>query len=139
MSVPRSAAGGRAQVARFVVVGVVNTVVSYAAFRLALRLLHGPAAPALAQACAYAVGIACSFVLNRQWTFRSGGARGPEFARFVASQVAMLVLSSAAIGLAVGAFGAPATPAWVVTTGAVAVVNYLALHHWVFRRAVPAA
>ena len=69
---------GRSEVGRFVVVGVANTVVSYLAFRGVFALLGGRAgAPGVAQVAAYAAGIACSFTLNRAWTFRSSAARAP--------------------------------------------------------------
>jgi putative flippase GtrA len=126
--------GAHARIARFIVVGVANTAVSFATFRGVLALLIGtPAAPAIAQVGAYVVGIACSFVLNRGWTFRSGAPRGPELARFVLSQIAMLALSSTIIEIDVDLLRLPASASWVVTTAGVAVVNYLALHHWVFR------
>jgi putative flippase GtrA len=121
-------------VQRFAVVGVANTLVSFAVFRAVLGLLpRVRAAPAVAQICDYAVALVCSFVLNRGWTFRSGGARRPEFARFLASQLLMLTLSSAALQVAIGGLHLPATASWVATTGAVAVVNYLLLQRWVFR------
>lgn len=140
MSAPRTQ-HARTQVPRFVAVGVTSAALSYTVFRMALMLLRGlPRAPALAQVASYSLGAACSFVLNRQWTFRSGAARGPEFARFVTAQLAMLAISSTAVGLAVGSFGLPVTPSWVLITGAVAVLSYLTMHHWVFRvRGAPAA
>jgi hypothetical protein len=45
----------------------------------------------------------------------------------------MLGLSSAALELGVDALRLPATRSWVVVTGALAVLNYVALRHWVFR------
>jgi putative flippase GtrA len=124
----------RKQVGRFVIVGLVNTAVAFAAFRVTFRLLQGMrGAPAAAQIVSYAVGILCSFALNRRWTFRSDLAAGPEFARFVASQLAMLTVSGGGLELTIEGLGLPATPSWVLTTGLVAGVNFLLLRHWVFR------
>ena len=102
---------GRSAAGRFAVVGVANTAASYLAFRGALALLRGyPGAPGGAQVAAYAAGVACSFALNRAWTFRSRAPRGPELARFVASQLAMLALSTVALELDVDLLRLPATP-----------------------------
>jgi putative flippase GtrA len=45
----------------------------------------------------------------------------------------MLAISSAMLQVAIAGLHLPATASWVVTTGAVAVLNYLLLQRWVFR------
>lgn len=123
-----------AEGARFLAVGVVNTVVTFVVFRGAYALLRGrPGAPALAQVAASTVGILCSFALNRGWTFKSGAARGPEFLRFVVEQLAVFALGAAVLELGIDVLRLRATPCWLLTTAGVAVVNFLALRYWVFR------
>jgi putative flippase GtrA len=127
------------RVVRFIIVGVINTLAAYVAFRSVLAALPTAiGAPAVAQAAAYAAGMACSFVLNRLWTFESRAARGPEAARFVVSQVALFAVSAAAVETAVTGFGVRASAAWVTITGLVAVLNYFAQRDWVFRVRAPA-
>ena len=96
----RSAAG--LQFARFLAVGVANTVVSFVAYRL-LLLLGVPYA--LAAPLAFAVGALNGYVFNRSWTF---AARDTTRARvlYVAFQAAgagatsllVIVLVDAGIG-----------------------------------------
>ena len=81
MTGPTRAGGallGRPSV-RFVLAGGANTVLGYLVLRALLAGFAGrPYAVALANAVAYAIGIAVSFVTNRRWTFRSAGQAGGE-------------------------------------------------------------
>ena len=61
----------RGQVARFAVVGVLNTIVDYGLFNLLGYGLH--VSLVLAQAIGVTAGIVNSFLLNKLWTFRSRG------------------------------------------------------------------
>jgi putative flippase GtrA len=61
----------RGQVARFAVVGALNTVVDYGLFNLLGYGLHMHLV--VAQAIGVAAGIANSFLWNKMWTFRSRG------------------------------------------------------------------
>jgi putative flippase GtrA len=119
--------------ARFVVVGLSNSLLSFVAFRAGIELLPPVGGrAAAAQALAYAAGILWSFYWNRRWTF---GARGPvtrSLAAFAATQGALLALTSAALGLAVDALGAPATPSWLAVMAGATLLNYLAQRHLVF-------
>lgn len=65
---------------RFLAVGVVNTVVGLLSI-YALKALAG-LGDAAANAGGYAVGLACSFVLNRRWTFAHDGPVLPAVLRF---------------------------------------------------------
>lgn len=125
---------------RFLVVGTTCATIGFVLFRAVLALLpHRVGMAALAQGVSYAISMLCSFLLNRRYTFGSDAAAGPEFARFVASQLTMLALSSAVVEAEVSVLHLPPTLSWVLATGVVAVVNYLTLRRWVFRApSVPA-
>lgn len=69
------------QAARFGLVGVANTVLSLALIYAFLFLLGWP--DALANITGYAIGLLQSFVLNRNWTFRSQERILPSLARFL--------------------------------------------------------
>jgi len=76
--------------ARFALVGVINTAIGFAAILLGLRLGLGDYA---ANATGYGLGLGVSYVLNRSWTFRAANVPSvAEFGRF-----------AAAFGLAYGA------------------------------------
>jgi putative flippase GtrA len=70
------------QAMRFVVVGLSNTLVTLGVFALLARVLGVPDIPA--NAAAYLIGIANSFIWNKYWTFsaRKSGHGWREFGLF---------------------------------------------------------
>lgn len=58
--------------ARFAIVGVGNTLVDLAVFTLLAQFLEVNVY--LAQVLGYSAGTLNSYILNRSWTFRAGGA-----------------------------------------------------------------
>jgi putative flippase GtrA len=66
---------------RFVIVGLLNTLVGLSVIYLAMYLLG--LGNALANALGYAVGLVVSFVLNKRWTFSHRGQTASAFLRFV--------------------------------------------------------
>lgn len=66
---------------RFGLVGLVNTVVGYAVIYAAMLGLGWSALAS--NAAGYAVGLCCSFLLNRRFTFASQGRAVPEALRFL--------------------------------------------------------
>lgn len=73
---------GLGLLSRFGLAGAVNTAVGLAVI-LFLDIGLG-IDPRAANAAGYAVGIACSFALNRSFVFRHGGALGIAAARYAA-------------------------------------------------------
>lgn len=128
-------------IVRFGVVGLSNTLVSYAAFRTLLHVLDGISVRAsLAQFGSYALGIGWSFFWNRRWTFRSDEATGavPErpaaqFVRFVTLQAGLMVGSATSLGLLVDQLHQPPTLMWISVMGLVTVLNYVLSRYWAFR------
>ena len=119
--------------ARFVAVGLSNSLLSFVAFRAGVELLPRVGGrAAAAQALAYAAGILWSFTWNRRWTFGDRGPLTRPLAAFAATQGALLALTSGALGLAVDVLGAPATPAWLAVMAGATLLNYLAQRHLVF-------
>lgn len=76
-----SAGGWFVQILRFGLVGVANTMVGLGTIWM-LIWAAGWADPA-ANLMGYVVGLACSFLLNRAWTFRDSGQFGTSLLRFV--------------------------------------------------------
>ncbi len=66
---------------RFLLVGVVNTLVGLSIIYAAKALLG--MGDGWANACGYAVGVCVSFTLNRRWTFSHRGATAPAALRFL--------------------------------------------------------
>jgi putative flippase GtrA len=69
------------QVARYVLVGAANTLLTLGTIFLLAEVAH--ADYRLANAVGYVVGLINSFVLNRLWTFRSNGAVPPQIVKFL--------------------------------------------------------
>ena len=89
--------GLRHPLARFVVVGCANFVVSFAAFYWSYHYLplgESSGRGAVANVLAYAAGMINSFVLNRLWTFRAEGQVAVHAFKFVALNAATLVAST---------------------------------------------
>jgi putative flippase GtrA len=121
---------------RFLVVGVSNTALSFVVFWLCLWLLpRHPVQATVAQLVSYVAGIFWSFVWNRRWTFRSRAPAAGQAVRFTVLQVAVALVSSAQIGLAVDYLGLPVIPSWVAVLGFTTVVNFVGSRYWVFRDA----
>jgi putative flippase GtrA len=66
---------------RYLSVGVANMGVGLSTIYLCMYVLH--ATDLGANISGYGVGVICSFVLNRRWTFASKGAWLPQLARFL--------------------------------------------------------
>lgn len=123
---------------RFLIAGGLNAALNLALFRGLLRLFGDrPGMAWVAQAVAYAFCVAVSYVVNRTWTFRSGGAHGRQLPRFVTAHFGSLVLSSALIQTGVGVLHRPPVVCWVFATGVTTLANFVLQRFWVFAPAAP--
>jgi putative flippase GtrA len=76
MNPPKPAASTLAEMARYGLVGLANTVVGLSAIYAAMHVLHWHYAAA--NVLGYGLGLAVSFLLNRRFTFRSSRAAAPR-------------------------------------------------------------
>lgn len=116
------------QFGRFLVVGVGNTAVSYAAYRLLLAV----GTPYLVAApLAFAAGAVNGYVFNRRWTF---GARDTARSRalYVAVQVAGAGSTSALVLFFVHVASIGKVWAYLVAAPPVTVGMFLANRFWTF-------
>jgi putative flippase GtrA len=117
---------------RFVLAGIVNTLVGLAVIYLAKFVFAVGDVPA--NLLGYGVGLACSFVLNRNWTFGHRGPIKPALARFMTVQGVAYCLNLATVvallrsGLNGYLAQAGGVPVYVVA-------GYLGCRHWAFRNA----
>jgi putative flippase GtrA len=121
--------------ARFIVVGCANFVVSFAAFYgsyhyLPLGGFGGRGA--VANVLAYAAGMLNSFVLNRAWTFRAEGAVAMHAWRFTLLNAATLAASTLLVLVLVDWVGFSELAVWLPLTIAILVTHYLGMKHWAF-------
>jgi putative flippase GtrA len=132
-----TALGLRHPLARFIVVGCANFVVSFAAFYASYRFLpldDSSGRGAAANVLAYAAGMINSFVLNRIWTFRAEGQIVAHAFKFVALNAVTLVASTALVFVLVDWAGLPALAVWLPLTLAILATHYLGMKHWAFAR-----
>ena len=128
-----SALGLRYPLARFVVVGCANFVVSFTTFYAAYYFLpFEDARGAVANALAYAAGMINSFVLNRYWTFRVAGQVAEHAFRFVVLNAVTLVVSTALVFALVDWAGLPALAVWLPMTLGILTTHYLGMKYWAF-------
>jgi putative flippase GtrA len=116
------------QFARFLFVGVGNTVLSFVAYRLLLAL----GTPyVIAAALAFLVGAVNGYVFNRWWTF---AARDSARARvvYVAIQVAGAASTSLLVLLFVDGIGVDKVAAYLAAIPPVTVSTFLANRVWTF-------
>jgi putative flippase GtrA len=119
---------------RFLVVGVVNTAVSYALY-LGLTPLLGYS---VAYVIAFAAGVATSYVLSSRWVFDSGGG-ALRAAAFPLVYVPQLLFGSLALRVAVERFGIDTRLALALVIGLTIPLNFLLARLILERRTVRAA
>lgn len=125
------------QAVRFVIVGLMNTVVDLGAFYL-LSLIPGLPIVA-AKAVSYLLGICNSFVWNKLWTFsaRHSARSGREFGIFFAVNLPPLlvnVIVFTLLGIWIDSGSSLARLGKAFTAGVVAVIwNFLGSRYFAFR------
>jgi putative flippase GtrA len=123
-----------ALVARYGLVGVVNTLCSLAVITALDLGLHAP--PALANAAGYAVGVAISYALNRRFVFASRARARSTGPRYMVAVGGGFLLNQWVLYLALKALGAGAVQHELAQIAAMAVYTvsvFLACRYWVFR------
>lgn len=119
--------------ARFLVVGVVNTAVSYALYLLLTPLLGY----SIAYVIAFAAGVATSYLLSSRWVFDSGGG-ALRAAAFPLVYLPQLLFGSIALRVAVERFGIDPRIALALVIVATIPLNFLLARLILGRRASPA-
>jgi putative flippase GtrA len=114
---------------RFATVGVSNTALSLALYAGLLSLGTFYLA---ASAVAFVVATLNSYALNRRWTFRSNGRRGPEVVRFALVSAGGVTVNLALLSLCVDGASLPKFAAQLVVIPLVSVVTFAGNRRWTF-------
>lgn len=117
---------------RFLIVGVLNTIVGLSVI-FACKAFAG-FGDALANATGYAVGLAVSFVLNRSWTFDFTGRSARALLRFLLVFAVAYVLNLLTVLALIRYAGMPSYLAHVLGIIPYTTFSFLANHYFVFRR-----
>lgn len=117
---------GVQQIARFLVVGVLNTLVDaglYALLTRGLGLLV--TLPVLAKGISYSAGVLNSFFWNRRWTFRSTSGLYISLPPFVLANLLGLVVNAGCMHFGLNILGLPETFSFGAATLITLVWNFL--------------
>lgn len=115
---------------RFCTVGVINTLLTLAAF-VVLTHLGTPAAPA--SALAFALGAVNGYLLNRRWTFRTATGGALTIVRYIAVQAVGAGLSAAGVALAGSDLAVRHVAAEALVLPVVTLTTYTLARRLVFR------
>lgn len=125
----------KAEFARYLVSGVVNTLAGYSAFLLAL---HGFAMGLFAaNAASYAVGLSVAYTLNLVFVFRGSRHSTGALARFLSGFAVAYGINLAALHVAHALLGLRPEFAQIAAMGAYAVSFYLINRYFVWRNRTP--
>jgi putative flippase GtrA len=118
------------ELTRFGAVGVLSNALLYALYLGATALGMGPKS---AMTLLYCVGVAQTFVLNRQWTFGGRGDMRRALPRYGAAYAAGYALNFVLLMAFVDAAGLPHQAVQAVLIVLIALLMFLAQKFWVFR------
>lgn len=119
------------QFLKYLMAGVVNTVVGYGVFLVALRGLNW--SPEAANALGYAFGLCVAFLLNRFFVFVVSGSASASALRFIVSFALAFAINQAALFVCYRLLLIPAEIAQIFAMVVYTVVFYLLNKHYAFR------
>ena len=126
-----------ALLSRFGAVGLLNTAISLSVITVLDRAFG--AAPALANAAGYAVGLMSGFVLSRRFVFRSAAAPRATAPRYLLTVAAGFCLNQIVLAQALNLLGPGALnhlAAQLCAMGSYTVSVFLVCRYWVFRASI---
>lgn len=94
-----------------------------------------PVMAALSQIASYSSGMLLSYLLNNFWVFRGKRSAAEALPGFIASQVALMLLSALAMALATHLFDTQPELIWVSVMAIITLVNFVVLKKLVFKPA----
>ncbi len=112
---------------RYLVAGVINTLVGYVVFLFALRVLG--ASPGVANAACYAIALSVAFLLNKHYVFATKSSASTELWRFLVSFALAFLLNQLVLAMGVGWLRIPAEISQIIAMSVYTVVFYL-LNKW---------
>ena len=115
---------------RYAIVGLVSNAIGYIIY-IALTLVNFE--PKLAMSLIYGLIVLQTFIFNKNWTFRFGGADTPALMRYVISYLMGYVINLTSLVILVDHAGLPHELVQGMTILGVAALLFLAQKYWVFR------
>lgn len=118
--------------ARYLVAGALNTAWGYLVI-FGLMYLVG-LSPEASNVGGYLVGLVTSYLLNRAFTFRTRGLKGPEFARFLFFFAVAFGANFAMLKVLLDTFAVDPALAQILAGVVYVLVSYALNRSFVFRR-----
>jgi putative flippase GtrA len=122
------------QLLRFLLVGVLNTLVDAGLYLALTRWLGLAAVPALAKCLSYGGGTLNSFYWNRTWTFKSADRATRSLLPFIVISLLSLALNAGAMHLGIYAMAMSEALALVLATAITFAFNFTCSKVLVFRK-----
>ena len=118
---------------KFCVTGGLNTIIDLVVTTALNSLLHVNIN--LAKPIGYICGMANSFIMNKKWTFKTGGGKTKkELIKFILVNACMLGLSLVLINVFKTHLELGDTWSNLLSTAIVMVINFLVSNFWVFKK-----
>lgn len=119
------------QFSRFISVGLLNTALGYSVIFTCMYMLS--LSPEISNAWGYVVGLAASYILNKNFTFKSTGAHATELFRFLAVFAFAYTLNFLALVILIHRIGVNSGVSQVVAGCVYIAISFLLNKHYVFR------
>jgi putative flippase GtrA len=114
---------------RFLAAGSINTTVFYGIYSALIYLgLHYN----LALFIDYAAGLGCGYLLNRHWTFSSGGLSNHSFVKYLATYLVVYLGNMSVLTLVVTGGLLDPYIGQLLSLAIVAALSFLLQNYWVF-------
>lgn len=116
---------------RFLTVGVFNTILGYSVIFASMYM--GNLSPESSNAIGYSAGLVASYILNRNYTFKSKQSRRSEIIRFIAVFVFAYVLNFVALTALIYKFNTNAGVSQVLAGIVYIFASYCLNKYYVFK------
>lgn len=117
------------RIARFVFVGVLNTIVGYGAFYLLSYICYY----LIALIVAHFIGVTHSYLWNKYWTFRTQRNQLVEFIRFNFVYLVVLIANILILGFLVDGLGFNPRLGQLIILPITTIISYFGHRYWSFQ------
>jgi len=118
------------QIARFIFVGILNTIVGYGSYYILLDL---GVYYILAAFIGHVIGVTHSFIWNKKWTFKSKGNTQKEILKFTSVYGLTFLINLSLLALLVEKFMLNPKIAGIFALGIVTMISFGGHKYWSFR------
>jgi len=118
------------QLAKFLFIGTIGTIISYSAFLIFLRVFH--IHYLISNTMAFLIGVSFGYYFNSKWSFDSKNEK--LFRRYFTFYLTSLALSTIILKIIVEAFQIVPEIANIITIFIITYYNFFGVKLWVFKK-----